>query len=362
MVKKSKRARNNKLELSVVIPVFNGAATIGETLQALLDQCRPAEEIIVVDDGSTDNTKSVVREFPVKYISQENAGPATARNTGWRKAKGNIVAFTDSDCLPKKEWLRELIRPFDDPAVGAAGGVYQTANINSLLARLIGVEIDYRYSQMGKYIDVHGAYNLAVRRTILEKIDGFNENYSHPSGEDWDLCFRIIEKKYKIQFCPQAKVAGHHREKLGRYLKDQYRHGFYRMLLYRDYSRKLRGDTYTGGRVKYQVALGLGSLFLLLLALTVLPFSIPTGRMLLSLSAIFLVLILLTHLPLFFFALKRGIVNATLVVGLQIIRNLAWSVGAFHGGLVHGTLVAVTRGTIKSLFTDIGRLDNHAEK
>lgn len=92
--------------ISVVIPAYNRAALIGDTIRSLLHQSLPAQEIIVVDDGSTDNTVAVARSFgpTVRVICQPNAGPASARNTGWRHSKGAFLHFVDSDdiLLPNK--------------------------------------------------------------------------------------------------------------------------------------------------------------------------------------------------------------------------------------------------------------------
>jgi glycosyltransferase involved in cell wall biosynthesis len=96
--------------ISAVVPTFNRIATLRQTLTALAAQDYPDYEIIVVDDGSSDGTGDVVtREFPaVRYVRQPNRGPAAARNVGIRAALGDIVAFTDDDCLPPVDWLSRL--------------------------------------------------------------------------------------------------------------------------------------------------------------------------------------------------------------------------------------------------------------
>ena len=95
-------------QFSVIIPVYNGEGTIAECLEALASQDMPRREfeVIVVDDGSTDGTAAIVKQFDVKYIHQENTGPATARNVGVKNAQGKIVVFTDADCVPEPNWRR----------------------------------------------------------------------------------------------------------------------------------------------------------------------------------------------------------------------------------------------------------------
>src|SRR5260370_26945355 len=102
--------------VSVVIPVLNGEATIGELLGALLTQRDPpaATEVIVVDNGSVDATRDIVRRAGVTLLEEPVRGPAAARNCGLRQARGDVVAHLDADTLPTSRWLAELVAPFAD--------------------------------------------------------------------------------------------------------------------------------------------------------------------------------------------------------------------------------------------------------
>jgi glycosyltransferase involved in cell wall biosynthesis len=237
--------------ISVIIPVYNRAGLIGPVIEALLNQQTPPQllpspiEIIIVDDGSTDNTGDVVRSYPVKYIRQENRGPASARNRGFRESKGEIVAFIDSDCIARPGWLEKLLSGFDSPEVGAVAGSYDIANPESLLSRLIHAEIKWRHSRFSRFIRAFGSYNVAIRREVLEGLGGFDETYRTASGEDNDLSYRLLKAGYKIRFVPQALVAHYHTEKLFKYLKEQFRHAFWRMKLYKDHPEMAKGDDYT---------------------------------------------------------------------------------------------------------------------
>ena len=128
-----------ELKTSVIIPVYNRAGHMPDLIQALLNQDYPVE-IIIVDDGSTDNTADIARRYPVTYIYQKNSGPASARNHGVVESDGDVVAFTDSDCIPQKDWIRRLTEGFEDN-VGAVAGSYTIANPESLLANCIHEEI-----------------------------------------------------------------------------------------------------------------------------------------------------------------------------------------------------------------------------
>jgi glycosyltransferase involved in cell wall biosynthesis len=94
---------------TIVVPAYNAARTIKACVEACLNQDYAAVEVVVADDGSTDDTARIVRSYPVHYLWQENAGPASARNRGWRAATGEIVCFADSDCVPASDWVSRLV-------------------------------------------------------------------------------------------------------------------------------------------------------------------------------------------------------------------------------------------------------------
>lgn len=249
------------LKVSIVIPTFNAEKTIGKTLEACLNQDFGGPlEVIAVDDGSNDCTAEQIKRYPVKYIYQENAGPASARNRGWKEAKGAIISFTDSDCIPHKDWLSKLLRNYVDEKVGAVGGSYSVANPENLLACCIQQEISIRHSAMPREVRFLGSYNLSVKRSILEEIGGFQEGYKNASGEDNDLSYRILKHGYKILFDREARVAHYHRESLWKYLKEQYTHGFWRARLYREHPGMGLGDDYTRWKDIAEVPMCLGLL------------------------------------------------------------------------------------------------------
>lgn len=115
------------MKVSVIIPVWNGAEHIGEAIGSVLAQTRRPEELIVVDDGSTDDTPRVVRSFPgVRYFRQENSGGGPARNLGIRQAGGELLAFLDHDDLWCPGKLAAQVQLLDsDPTLDAAVGLVQ---------------------------------------------------------------------------------------------------------------------------------------------------------------------------------------------------------------------------------------------
>ena len=238
-------------KITVIIPAYNSGNTILQTINAIKNQENLNEppEIIVVNDGSTDNTLQVLEKTEnIITISQKNSGPATARNTGAKIAKGDILIFTDSDTIPHKDWLYNLSKPFQNQNIAAATGTYSIENKESKLAQLIQEEIGYKHSKYNDYVAFGGTYNLAIKKEVFDTIGGFNEGYKNASGEDVDICYKILKQGYQIRFVKDAIVGHFHPENLYKYLKNQFNHGFWRAKLYYDHPNKLTGDDYTGNK------------------------------------------------------------------------------------------------------------------
>lgn len=232
--------------ISIVIAARDAEAT----LPALLAACREQDydgpfETVVVDDGSVDATPRIAEDAGVRLIAQGNAGPAAARNRGWREARAPVVLFTDSDCVPRADWARKLAAGLDEEHAVACGS-YGIANPGKLLAETVHAEIVWRHARLPDEVEFAGSYNLAVRRDALEAVGGFDETYRSPSGEDNDLSYRLRDAGYRIRFVRDALVAHHHPVSIRSYLREQARHGLWRVVLYARHPGRARGDGYAG--------------------------------------------------------------------------------------------------------------------
>lgn len=218
--------------VSVVVPAYNAGGTLQSCLRALASQDFPKDrfEVIVVDDGSSDNTASVARSEPVTLIERRNGGAAAARNTGWRKASGEWIAFTDADCLPARPWLRMLVDAAEaagarEQALGSAG---KTVGFESKTAAA-------RFCDMAGSLDAqlhlsHPTFpfapssNLMYRRSALQAVDGFDERYT--SYEACDLHWRITNSlKGAFVYEPRALVLHRHRADWHSFWRQQYSYG-----------------------------------------------------------------------------------------------------------------------------------------
>lgn len=253
------------MRASIIIPAYNARKTLSECLTACLGQAYTDFEVIIVDDGSTDETGQITAQFEaVRYHRQPNGGPASARNSGARIASGDILVYTDADCIPQADWLKQLADGFEDGVV-AVGGTYTIANPDARLARVVQAEIAARHRQFGREVDFLGSFNVAYRRDAFEVVGGFDESYRQASGEDNDLAYRLHDNGGRMVFNPKAVVAHYHPERLLAYLRTQSRHGYWRVKLYRDHPRRSGGDQYAGWPDLLAPPLGLALPLLLML-------------------------------------------------------------------------------------------------
>lgn len=197
--------------VSVIIPTYNYGRFIADAVRSVLLQTSDPFEIIVVDDGSTDDTENIVRGFGdrVRYIRQENAGVCSARNRGVAESSGDFIAFLDADDIWLPEKLERQLAKFDeDDEIG--------------LVHCAMREFD---SETGKTVKMHQeggegwiaddlllwekpvitgpGGTVIVRREVFEKSGGFDPKLK--VGEDWDFCYRVA-RLYKVGFVTEALV------------------------------------------------------------------------------------------------------------------------------------------------------------
>ena len=210
---------------------------------------------MVVNDGSTDNTATVVQTFAgVRLINQANAGPAAARNRGASEATGAIILFTDDDCIPMAGWLDAMLAPFVDPEVVGTKGVYRTRQ-NSIAARFVQIEYEDRYRMMARfpYIDFIDTYSAAFRRDRFLEMTGYDTSFPVACAEDIELSYRMSARGWKMKFAPQAMVYHTHPDTLSKYLKKKYKFAFWRVLAVRKNPGKGIKDSHTPQIMKLQL-------------------------------------------------------------------------------------------------------------
>lgn len=215
------QAQGFQPSVSIVIPVYNRPQEISECLEALLHLHYPEErrEIIVIDDGSTDGTREVVGRYPVRLIAREaNQGQAAARNLGVQRARGEIIAFIDSDCVAEPEWLTELVPYFQDQRLGLVGGFVASYFQKTWLDRYESAASPLNMGRSPVMADPSDldfyvpTCNLLVRKAAYLEVGGLDE--TRRFGEDVDLCWKLRKQGYRQLYVPVGPVRHKHRSRL----------------------------------------------------------------------------------------------------------------------------------------------------
>jgi len=201
------------MQISLIIPTYNRSQALKRALHSALQQTRPPDEIIVVDDGSTDNTAAMLsREFPqINCIKQENKGVSAARNKGMQLAQGDWIAFLDSD----DTWLAEKLAA-QISALEKVPDIKICHTEEIWIRNGVRVNAKHKHKKTGGWIFKHclplcamSPSSIIIHRTVFDDVGSFDENF--PACEDYDLWLRITAK-YPVIFLEQAlikKYGGH---------------------------------------------------------------------------------------------------------------------------------------------------------
>ena len=198
------------MNLSVIVPVHNGGADLRLCLEALAESQRGPDQVIVVDDASTDDSGALARQFDAQLVRLDGQphGPAFARNRGAEMAQGQVLVFVDADVVVHPDTLDRIERCLaGHPHVSALFGSYDDDPP--------GRRIVSRYKNLlHHYIHQHGRREAstfwagcgAIRSRVFQKVGGFDEQYESPSIEDIELGARLRRGGHTILLCPEIKV------------------------------------------------------------------------------------------------------------------------------------------------------------
>jgi glycosyltransferase involved in cell wall biosynthesis len=201
------------IRVSVVVPTYKRPHLLRNCLDALIHQEYPphAYEIIIVDDACCEETRALVEGFSgqaharkpdsnpqIHYaVAAQTQGPAAARNIGWRMARGEIIAFTDDDCLPELYWLKEGMAALNDDLAGVSGQV---------IVPIPKYPTDYE-KNVSRLADCEFVTaNCFYRRSALEGAGGFDEQFTMAWREDSDVQFRLLTLSHQLGYAPAARV------------------------------------------------------------------------------------------------------------------------------------------------------------
>lgn len=220
--------------VSIIIPTYNRACELERCLRSLFELDYPTSnlEILVVDDGSTDTTQSIVQPMILEAKAlgiemrivrhEKQLGVAISRNTGAQAAQHDLMAYLDSDCVASRGWLSELVPAFQDMRIAAVGGMIRAYERGSMLGRYEDTRSSLFMGKRAQQVSLEGPLtylptaNLLIRRTIWQRLGGFAPL---TFGEDVDFCRRLLATGARILYLPQGTVHHDYRTTLGAFLR-----------------------------------------------------------------------------------------------------------------------------------------------
>lgn len=194
--------------VSIIIPVYNASETVESVLDALLSQSYPDDrtELIIVDNGSLDETPGIVKNYPVTLLTEDSSrSPYTARNVGIKESAGQIIAFTDANKIPDKNWVEEGVAALESLDADLSGGDIQfTIGENPGVAEIYDSITFNNNRNLVKHEKGAACGNLFVKREVIEKIGLFPGNIR--SGMDIWWTQKAVESGFKLVFAEKAVV------------------------------------------------------------------------------------------------------------------------------------------------------------
>lgn len=250
------RKRANIPFISVVVCSYNGSRTIRDCCEGLQKLVYPNFEVIIVDDGSSDETAAIAREYSFKVVRTENRGLSNARNTGMEVATGEIIAYLDDDAIPDTHWLTYLAAAFMNSDHAGIGGPNIAPSGDGQIAECIsnapGNPNHVLLSdQEAEHIP---GCNMAFHKSALQAIGGFDPQF-RLAGDDVDICWRLQQNGWTLGISPGAMVWHHRRNSIRTFWKQQLGYGKAEALLEIKWPEKYNtiGHLNWGGQIYHNI-------------------------------------------------------------------------------------------------------------
>ncbi len=299
--------------VTVLITVKNSADTMERCIESLLKLDYSRYEILVVDAYSDDGTYEILKSFGKKIrLYQKEGWAPEAYNWALDKINTDYTALIDGDNEVKKDWLKKLMSGFE-PGVAEVAGSIANPKSNGL-QDLLGRELEYKYSKMGKYIDKAPTMNVAFRTELVKKIK-FDEKMR--VGYDAEFSWEI-SKNGRIRYVHDAIVYHYHRATWKKFFKQQYTYAKYSPKIYMKHRSKVKGGEITKLSTILQPFVLYGMIFFAILG--------AFYNVLFTISTILLILLLLSYVR-DSISLGKNVKEFFIYIGIFMIRTVAWAIG-----------------------------------
>ena len=318
------------MKISVIIPVFNSSKLLNETLQAISSGSRATDELIVVDDRSTDDSAAIAEQFGAHVIVMpENVGPAACRNHAALFANGDILVFLDADTCVHSDTLERIHQHLvTDPDLTAIIGSYDdTLSDPGLCSQYRNLAHCYVHHSANRSALTFWSGCGAVRRTAFIEAAGFDERYRRPSIEDIEFGYRITDSGARILLDPEVCVTHTKHWTLSNSIRtDVFDRGIPWMVLLLE-RRRMPNDLNL--KKRHRIATALTGAALLCLAFAIRSTSWILPSLVLTALALCMDIALLN-----FIYRKRGLKLAVVAAGMTLIQNICKLIAAIAGPLV----------------------------
>jgi cellulose synthase/poly-beta-1,6-N-acetylglucosamine synthase-like glycosyltransferase len=319
---------------SIIVPVLNAETTIKDLLESLVrvDYDEEKLEIILVDGGSTDKTKEIIKEYPVELILENRKGLNLARNTGFKSSRGEIILFTDSDCVVPRDWARRMVKNFEQSDVGCVGGSvsryednflsrYADDSIMPVLRKFGNREVLENVEPPLRY---PAGCNMGLRRSAVLEVGGFDENIHYGFDED-ELVERLCRAGYRMVLDPETTIKHQYRDTFEGFLRQSFNYGRGGALLIK---RKAGGRLARWNLLTLMLFLVwlIGSIYLVFLA-----FSVSTAFLFPLVLIPFVPFALLTLFYVFKGLREKYYVIAVTYPFMDVLRLVAYCMGELYG-------------------------------
>ena len=307
-------------QVDIVVAVHNGEKFIKDCIRSLLKTDYPAKRIIIVNDGSTDCTEKMTREFDDKIIliNKQHTGVADSRNAAIRNSTSEFIALTDADCQPDALWIKNAVEHFRDKETGAVTG-WLHYKVTNTISAVREAEYAIRFARRKPKAYSVSCPVAIFRRSVLEEIGGFDLRFM-VGGEDTEIGYRIREKGYKIVY-EKDMVSFHAPEdKVSLYIKRNFRNGLNHLKVLKMREKRIFfGDDFFPFILRFQPVFTLG-------LLVSFPLLILTGKIFwLILSFICAILIIADFLPVTLYVCRtKGILGFISAFIILTLRNITW--------------------------------------
>jgi cellulose synthase/poly-beta-1,6-N-acetylglucosamine synthase-like glycosyltransferase len=230
--------------VSVIVPVYNGERHIGNCIKSLLSLNYPSSqmEIIIVDNKSKDSTYRIIQEFPViSLIEDKIQSSYAARNTGLKRSRGEIIAFTDSDCIADKDWIIKAVEQFQDENIGCVAGRIEGYSPSNYIEEYLvkNRDLSQDHSLKHRFLPYPMTANAIYRRKVFDSIGLFEANWI--SGGDADIAWRmLLHSDYRLVYCIDSLIYHNHRSTLKGFFKQRVTWSYGQVLLHKKYKAHYR--------------------------------------------------------------------------------------------------------------------------